>query len=184
MKPLTTVARLTRTDLNDPIAVLETIAEENKWPLEKHAEDEVSFDCIGRWGELTMSFLWQDEFQSLQLCCSSDLKVTEQNRSAILDMLYQVNRKTWAGFFMLDDSEEYVVFRYTSLMRQTNSDIHAHIEDMLEVALAEMDQFYPAFQSVVQSHNAVTQDNSAASVVPHANHAMLLTLLAETMGEA
>ena len=52
MSSYSNVIRLNRPESQDPIAVLEIIASENKWPLEKHADDEVSFDCIGRWGEL------------------------------------------------------------------------------------------------------------------------------------
>ena len=177
MKHYDNVVRLPRSEHADPIAVLEVIAEENKWPLEKHADDEASFDCLGRWGELTMSFLWQDEFQSLQLCCLSDLKVNAEKRDAVRNMLYEVNRKTWAGYFSLDDNEDYVVFRYTSLMRQMAGDVQEHIEDMLEIALAEMDRFYPAFQSVLQ------QRIHPDSLTPPAND-MIFALLAEPMGEA
>ncbi len=177
MKNFDNVVRLSRPETADPIAALEVIAEENKWPLEKHADDEASFDCIGRWGELTMNFLWQDEFQSLQLCCLSDLKVTTDKRDAVRGMLYEVNRKTWAGFFTLDDSEDYVVFRYTSLMRQMSGDVQEHIEDMLEIALAEMDRFHPAFQSVLQINL------HPESLTPPAND-MIVALLAEPMGEA
>lgn len=169
------VVRLPRTDTTDPIAALEAIAEENKWPLEKHAEDEASFDCIGRWGELTMSFLWQDEYQSLQLCCMSDLKVSAEKRQSVKDMLYEVNRKTWAGYFTLDDAEDYVVFRYTSLMRHMNGDVQEHIEDMLEITLAEMDRFYPAFHAIVAGQESQTMTPA---------NDMIVALLAEPMGEA
>ncbi|HEY1096077.1 MAG TPA: YbjN domain-containing protein [Alphaproteobacteria bacterium] len=177
MSSYSNVIRLNRPESQDPIAVLEVIASENKWPLEKHAEDEVSFDCIGRWGELTMSFLWQEDCQALQICCYSDLQVHGGNRKAILDMLYEVNRKVWAGMFTLDDNEEYVIYRYTSMLRHLNSDTQSHIEDMMEIALAEVDRFYPAFQSISKPRQA-TDSN------PLVANDMMVALLAEPMGEA
>ena len=182
MKHYDNVVRLPRGETSDPIAALEIIAEENKWPLEKHADDEASFDCIGRWGELTMNFLWQDEYQSLQLCCMSDLSVNDATRDAVKTMLYEVNRKTWAGYFTLDDAEDYVVFRYTSLMRHMSGDVQEHIEDMLEVTLAEMDRFYPAFQAAINGNGAPSNMVSSPANDMHNN--MLVALLAEPMGEA
>jgi hypothetical protein len=178
MSAYSNVIRLNRMDSQDPISVLEMIATENKWPLEKHAEDEVSFDCIGRWGELTMSFLWQEDCQALQICCYSDLRVSEANRKSAIDMLYEVNRKVWAGLFSLDDNEEYVVFRYTSMMRHIGNDTQSHIEDMMEIVLAEMDRFYPAFQALNQ-----TRMPAEPNSIRVAND-MIVTLLAEPMGEA
>jgi hypothetical protein len=178
MSSYSNVIRLTRPDSQDPISVLEVIANENKWPLEKHAEDEVSFDCIGRWGELTMSFLWQEDCQALQICCYSDLQVAGPNRKAIINMLYEVNRKVWAGLFTLDDNEEYVVFRYTSMIRHMHSDLQSHIEDLMEVALAEIDRFYPAFKSTLQPILS-----SSGTVIDFASD-MMVSLLADRMGEA
>ena len=175
MSSFSNVVRLPRPDVHDPIAALESIATENKWPLEKHADDEVSFDCIGRWGELTMSFLWQDDCQALQLCCMSDLRVTDVTRKAVQDMLYDVNRKVWAGFFTLDDAEDFVVYRYTSLLRHTHGDMQEHVEDLIEIALAELDRFYPAFQSVTQI---------TAQPTPRVTNGVLLSLLTDPMGEA
>jgi hypothetical protein len=171
------VIRLNRMSEQDPISVLEMIAVENKWPLEKHAEDEVSFDCIGRWGELTMHFLWQEDCQALQICCSSDLKVTPDTRQSVIDMLYEVNRKVWAGMFTLNDDQDYVMYRYTSLIRHIGQDVQSHIEDMMEIALAEMDRFYPAFQALQP------QRPSSVNHIRVAND-MIVTMLAEPMGEA
>ena len=157
-------------DSNNPIESLEAIAKENKWPLEKMSDEEASLECEGRWGQFTLNFLWQEEYQSLLFCCASDLKIPSGKMSAVKDLLFDINHKTWLGHFDLDDSDNAVIFRYNSLMRGYNISGHEHIEDLIELAMTEFDRFYPAFKAVV-TERKVAND-------------IMLTMLADAMGEA
>lgn len=155
---------------HNPIEALEAIAKENKWPLERIANDEASLECEGRWGQFTLGFLWQEEFQSLQFCCASNLRVTAAKRNAIKDLMFEINQKTWLGHFSVDESDGAIIFRYTSLMRGFSLHVHEHIEDMIDMAMTEFDRFYPAFKATL-TERKVAND-------------VMLTMLADTMGEA
>lgn len=158
-------------DAVNPIDTLEAIANENKWPLEKTSDDEASLEIEGRWGQFTLNFLWQEEYQALLFSCTSDLRVSVDKIPAIKEMLFEINNKTWLGHFDLDDSDErYVLFRYTSLMRGYTLNAQEHVEDLIELSMTEFDRFYPAFKAVLSER-------------PVANDVMI-TMLADPMGEA
>lgn len=154
----------------NPIEALETIAKDNKWPLEKLSDEEASLECTGRWGEFTLSFLWQEEYNALQFCAVSDLAVSAEKMQAIKDILFDINHKTWLGHFDIDDTSQCVTFRYNSLMRGISMNTHDHLEDIIELAMTEFDRFYPAFKAVL-SERKVAND-------------IMVAMLADPMGEA
>ena len=158
-------------DSANPIETLESIAKENKWPLEKISDEEATLEVEGRWGQFNLSFVWQEDYQALLFCCTSDLRVPKEKMQAIKDMLFDINNKTWLGHFDLDDSDEkFVLFRYTSLMRGYTLNAQEHVEDLIELAMTEFDRFYPAFKAVL-SERKVAND-------------IMITMLADPMGEA
>lgn len=160
----------TVSESHNPIEALEAIATENKWPLEKISDEEASLECTGRWGDFTLSFMWQEEFSALQFCALSELHVKPVKLQAIKELLFDVNHKTWLGHFDIEENSQCIVFRYNSLMRSTSLNAHEHIEDVIEAAMTEFDRFYPAFRAVL-SHRIVANDIMAA-------------MLADPMGEA
>ncbi len=155
---------------HNPIETLEAIAKENKWPLERLSDDEASLECEGRWGQFTLGFLWQEEFQALQFCCISTLKVAPGKMNVIKELLFDVNHKTWLGHFDIEDGENVIVFRYTSLMRGFSLHAQEHVEDLIDLAMAEFDRFHPAFKATL-TERKVAND-------------LMLTMLADPMGEA
>jgi hypothetical protein len=154
----------------NPIEALELIAKDNKWPLEKLSDEEASLDCVGRWGEFTLSFLWQEEFQALQFSVLSTLKVEKNKLQIIKDLLFSVNQKVWLGHFTIDESSDHVVFRYNSLIRGLSVSAQDHIEDLIDLAMTEFDRFYPAFDASL-SQRKVAND-------------LMFAILADPMGEA
>ena len=160
----------TVSESHNPIDALEAIATENKWPLEKMSDEEASLECTGRWGDFVLSFLWQEEFNALQFCAVSELKVGADKMQAVKELLFDVNHKTWLGHFDVESGTQCVVFRYNSLMRGVSLNTHEHIEDIIEAAMTEFDRFYPAFTAVL-SHRVVANDVMSA-------------MLADTVGEA
>lgn len=157
-------------DLNNPLEWIEAIAEQNNWPLEKHSDTEFSFDCEGRWGNFTLSFMWQEEFQAMQFCCASNLAVPALHFSQIKKLLFKVNHKMWLGHFDVSDSENTIIFRHTSLMRGLTYAGQEHIEDLIDIALTEFDRFYPAFKMQVTTREVAND--------------LMNTALFETVGEA
>lgn len=155
---------------SNPIETLEEIAKENKWPLEKLSDDEATLECEGRWGHFVLSFVWQEDYQALLFMCSSDLQVDRARLQAVKDLMYEINHKVWLGHFDMDDAENFVIFRYNSLMRGFIANGQEHIEDLIELAMTEFDRFYPAFKAVL-SERKVAND-------------IMLTMLADPMGEA
>lgn len=157
-------------DSNNPIDTLEAIARENKWPLEKMSDDEASLECVGRWGQFMMYFAWDEEFQSLEFSCVSSLTVPADKESAVKDMLYHINNKVWLGHFCVNEAERSLMFRYNSLMRGYNMNGQEHLEDLIELAMAEIDRFYPALKAAVHERKV-------------ANDIMVM-MLADSAGEA
>lgn len=156
-------------DLNNPLEWIEDIARQNDWPLEKQSDTQMSFDCEGRWGNFTLSFAWQEDFQAMQFSCASTLAVPDLHFSQIKKLLFKVNHKLWLGHFDLNEDNN-IIFRHTSLMRGLTYAGQDHIEDLIDIALAEFDRFYPAFKMQVATREVAND--------------MMNTALFETVGEA
>lgn len=158
------------TETYNPIEALEEIAKDNRWPLEKLSEEEASLECMGRWGEFVLSFLWNEEHHSLQICATSTLKVSDQKLSAIKEVLFDVNQKTWIGHFVIEPQDRFITFKYNSLMRGASLNSQEHIEDLIDMAMTEFDRFYPAFQAVLHRRKVAND--------------VMMTMLADTIGQA
>ena len=63
------------------------------------------------------SDLWQEEISALQFSCQFDMKVQHARRSAVHDLLAEVNAKLWIGHFDVCNEEHTPMFRQTTLLR-------------------------------------------------------------------
>jgi len=129
--------------------VLERIAEQRGWFLERQANGEMIMESQGSWCTYQIHFAWNQEYQSLHINCCMDMRLPEEKREAVNDLLADINAKLWIGHFSVGKESLMPTYRHTLLMHGAEAIKSLEVEEIVETALGECDRFYPAFQFVV-----------------------------------
>ncbi|MFD1625730.1 YbjN domain-containing protein [Azospirillum griseum] len=167
---MSAVAVETPASSHNPLDVVEEIVTANEWPFERATDDELVVEIGGRWCDYRLYFVWQPDVSALQFSCQFDMKVQAPRRSAVAELLAEVNGRMWLGHFDVCAEENTPMFRQTMLLRGARGAAVEQLEDLVEIALSECERFYPAFQFVIWGGKTAQEAVSAA--------------ILDTMGEA
>lgn len=157
-------ARNLANDASNALDIIEDLISSNDWPYERMSDTEMQATFKGRWGEYHMFFIWQEEFSALQFCCQLGLQMPElgQGVQETPKLLKGINENLWLGHFDICKDDMQPTFRYTALFRGTGGIPSVEqIEDLLDIAVAECDRFYPSFQ--MMSTSVICADQALAS---------------------
>ncbi|MGP1397389.1 MAG: YbjN domain-containing protein [Inquilinaceae bacterium] len=146
----------------NPLDTLEEIVAANDWSFERASTDEMLVDVAGRWCSYRMFFFWQDEISALQFSCQYDMRVPPPQWTAVCELLALINERMWLGHIDLDSDDMTPTFRQTILLRGAQSASVEQLQDLMEIALTEVERFYPAFQFVIWGGKTATEAVSAA----------------------
>ncbi|MDP9196019.1 MAG: YbjN domain-containing protein [Pseudomonadota bacterium] len=167
---MTSLAADTGVSTANPLDIVEEILTDRQWSWERTADTEVAMEVHGQWCVLTMALVWHPEARILHFSCHYDLRVPPGRKVAVHDLLATINGRLWAGHFDLDTESLTPAFRYGLMLRGTDGVTGPQAADILDMAMAECDRFYPAFQFVIWGGKPAAEAMNAA--------------LFETVGEA
>jgi hypothetical protein len=131
-----------------PLDLVETAIAIRDWPLERPASDELFAEVTGRWSNYHIMFNWMNDLGALQITCSIDIRAPKERRSLVHELLAILNDRLGVGHFDIGLLNGTPSYRHTLLLRGGGLSVE-QIEDLVDIALFEMDRFYPAFQYVV-----------------------------------
>ncbi len=134
---------------DNPVDIIETVADLNDWLFERSAEDEITISVGGTWCDYHVSFSWMEDVEALHLACAFDLKVNEPRKTEVVRLLALANEQLWMGHFDLWNKEGVVMFRQSLLLAGGADATPGQIEGMLANALESCERYYQAFQFVV-----------------------------------
>jgi hypothetical protein len=154
----------------NPLDLVEQIVAANDWPFDRRSDEEMAVEVPGRWCDYSLYFAWREDVGALHFTCAFDMRIPDAKRSNIHELLIHMNEKMWLGHFGLWVEEGVPMFRHAMLMRGLHEAGIEMLEDLVDVALAECERFYPAFQFVVWGGKGAAEALEAA--------------LIETVGEA
>lgn len=159
---MSTVTVETTATTHNPLDIVEEMVAANEWPFERASEDEMIVEIGGRWCEYRLFFVWQNDVSAMQFSCQFDMKVPSARKAAVHELLAEVNGRMWLGHFDVCSEEHTPMFRQTLLLRGTRAASVEQIEDLVEIAVAECERYYPAFQFVIWGGKSATEAVSAA----------------------
>ena len=99
-----------------PVDMLASLFEAHGWPCEFVGEDEISGEIKGSWANYTLRGVWRREDHVLQLLCLPDIRVPEDKRAAVFELLALVNEQQWVGHFDLWSSGSVLLYRHGLLL--------------------------------------------------------------------
>lgn len=141
----------------NPLDLAEQLVMDRDWLFDRPFDEELVAEVQGAWCNYRLWFAWQEDLGGLIFSCAYDTKIPERNRSKIYPLLAAVNERLWLGHFDLNSEDGIVMFRHALMFRPGQTVASEQLEDLLDLAQAECDRFYPAFQSVLWGGNSVDE---------------------------
>lgn len=148
----------------NPLDMIEQIVEVNEWTFDRRNEQEMAAQAPGRWCDYSLYFSWNEELGAMHFTCAFDMRVPDNKRRVVRELLGLVNEKLWLGHFGLWLEEGLPMFRHALPLRGVKGPSAEQIGDLLDTALVECERFYPAFQYVIWGGKA-PEDAIAAALV-------------------
>ncbi|MDL2352214.1 MAG: YbjN domain-containing protein [Pseudomonadota bacterium] len=153
-----------------PVDMLASLFEARGWPCEFVGEDEISGEIKGSWASYTLRGVWRREDHVLQMLCLPDIRVPDDKRAAMFELLALVNEQLWVGHFDLWSSGSVLLYRHGLLLGDDGLLSLSQAQVAVEAAVEECDRFYPAFQFVLWGDKSPA-DALASSLVDAAGEA-------------
>lgn len=158
-------------DVSNPLDSVEEMLIGQDWAFDRTNEEELTVNVTGKRGDYKMTFIWQEEFNAMQFFCEYDYTIPEERATLANKILRAVNEDLWLGHFDIPKATHAPCFRHTSLFRGwTQSSGAEHVEDLVDIAIAESDRFQSVFRMLT---NKSSMDDS-----------LLDFILSDSAGEA
>lgn len=147
-----------------PVDMLASLFEARGWPCEYVGDDEISGEIQGSWASYTIRGIWRHEDHVLQLLCLPDIRVPDDKRQAMFELLALVNEQLWIGHFDIWSNGNVLLYRHGFMLGDDGLLSLAQAQTAVEAAIDECDRFYPAFQFVLWSDKAPAEALASAMV--------------------
>ncbi len=132
-----------------PVDMLASLFEARGWPFEFVAEDEITVEVQGSWATYQLRGIWRPEDRVLQLLCLPDIRVPDEKRSPMFEVLALINEQLWLGHFDVWSNGSVVLYRHGLMLADDGLLSLAQAQMAVEAAVEECDRFYPAFQFIL-----------------------------------
>ncbi|GAB6052758.1 YbjN domain-containing protein [Magnetospira thiophila] len=156
--------------VTNPIDTVEQVISSYDWSFDRRNDEEMAVQVPGQWCDYSLFFAWCEEVNALHFTCAFDMRVPAKRRQEVHDLLATMNEKMWLGHFGIWDDEGLPMFRHAVLLRGADGVSQGQMEDLVDIAIAECERFYPAFQYVIWGGKSAPDAIAAAMI--------------ETVGEA
>ncbi|MGB4057632.1 MAG: YbjN domain-containing protein [Alphaproteobacteria bacterium] len=141
-------------DVANPLDSVEELLLSHNWVFNRVTPDELMVEVAGKTGLYRLFFLWQQDMNAMQFCCQYDLTIPEGNRDAACRAAIHLNEGLWMGHFDIPQMSSVPTFRQTCLFRGTDKNSETeHIEDLVDISLAQCERNYPLFQFLAHADN-------------------------------
>jgi hypothetical protein len=105
-----------RDDDAAPVDMLVSLFEARGWPCEYVGEDEISGEIKGSWASYTLRAVWRREDHVLQLLCLPDIRIPDDKRNSVFELLALVNEQLWVGHFDIWSNGSVLLYRHGLLL--------------------------------------------------------------------
>lgn len=153
-----------RDDDAAPVDMLASLFAARGWPHELVGQDEVSGDVQGSWASYQLRGIWRSEDHVLQLLCLPDIRVPDDKRAAMFEVLALINEQLWLGHFDVWSNGSVLLYRHGLMLGDEGLLSPTQAQVAVEAAIEECDRFYPAFQFILWGDKTPEEALAAALV--------------------
>ena len=137
-----------REDFFNPIDQIEDIFASNNWYLDRRSDKEMAIEVPGSWCDLGLFFSWSENLNALHFSCALDIRIESEIISKVYELVAKLNERLWIGHFAVWIDEGIPMFRHTINCNRSEID-PVYINNLVNIAIRECDQYYPVFQFVI-----------------------------------
>lgn len=138
-------------DIVNPLDSVEDVLNAQNWAFTRLYDNELSLQVKGSHCLYHLTFLWQEEYSALQLLCECDLDIPKERNDMTAQTLKTINEKLWLGHFDISAKTNAPCFRYTSLMGGIIASGTEHMQNLIDIALAESERYSAVFALLSRS---------------------------------
>ena len=139
--------RRSATRTSNPIDLIEEVIAGKEWIYDRRCETELAVESPGTWCDYGMFFAWSEDLNALHFSCALDMRVQSKLMGHVYELLAKLNERLWMGHFAIWVEEGIPMFRHTvRLNDRVDTDA---IGELMKLAMAECERYYPAFQFVI-----------------------------------
>jgi hypothetical protein len=147
-----------------PVEMLAALCEARGWSFDFAAEDEITVEIQGSWANYQLRGIWRQEDHVLQLICLPDIRVPDDKRAPMFEVLAMVNEQMWLGHFDVWSNGMVLLYRHALMLGDEGLLSLGQAQTVVEAAIEECDRFYPAFQFILWGDKSPTEALAAAMV--------------------
>ena len=137
------------TPFPNPIELAEEVMMHRDLPFDRPLEDELVAELTGHWCNYRLWMSWEESLGAMVLTSSYDIKIPEQHRALLYPLVARINEHVLLGHFDICSEDGSICFRYGQLVRDSRGISQSMLEELIDLAAAECERFYPAFQTVL-----------------------------------
>jgi hypothetical protein len=147
-----------------PVDMLASLFEARGWSYEFAGEDELTGEVQGAWATYQLQAIWRAEDHVLQILCLPDIRMTEEKRPAMFEVLTLINEQLWLGHFDIWSNGGVVLYRHGLMLGDEGLLSPSQAQVAVESAIEECDRFYPVFQFILWGDKSPAEALAAAMV--------------------
>lgn len=145
----------------DPLDIVENVLSAENLPFDRTEDGDLAFSITGQWKDYPLWFAWRPEGDCLQLCCSLDLKVTQDHYKDLIELISLINPRVWVGHFELWIEESEILFRHAMALPGGERPSLSQAASMIDAAMEAADRFYPAFDFLLRGAKSAQEAMAA-----------------------
>jgi len=147
-----------------PIDMLSAFFEAHGWTHEHVSDDEIVATTQGSWANYEIRGVWRDDDQVLQLLVFPDIRVVENARGPVWEVIGLINEQLWLGHFEMWSTSGILLFRHGVLLNAAETLSLEQAQTLVETAIDECERFYPVFQFVLWGGKTPAEALSASLI--------------------
>lgn len=147
-----------------PLDLVERLAADRGWPMDRQVADEITIEISGRWSDYSLSLSWDDMLETLQAVAAYDFKVPPMRRDEVVRLIARINEQMWAGHFDLWSEGNLLMCRGYLLLNGGASANRAQCEGLMQITLDACERYFPAFQFAIWAGKTAEEALEAAMI--------------------
>ena len=108
--------------------------------------------------------VWRGEDHVLQILCLPDIRVAEDKKGPVYEVMALINEQVWIGHFDVWSNGGVLLYRHGLMLGDDGLLSLGQAQAAIEAAVDECDRFYPAFQFILWGDKSPVEALASALV--------------------